>query len=146
MVGVCFLTDFPHVVYAVSAEEHMSKGGILGIERGAWCLGMKRKKNYFNTNFDRLWSINRDELIARLYIITGTFDTYLDVCGKLYLTCARNNIFITCKSSRIDAPDPNNGDGQCSSAKAILYHLRHASSYDCFRAIKVEEKDQSVRN
>ena len=79
-----FSDGFALVVYAVSAEEHRSKGA-LGIERGAWCLGMKRKKNYFNTNFDRLWSINRDKLIARLYIITGTFDSNLLVWGPLYV-------------------------------------------------------------
>ena len=32
---------------------------------------------------------------------------------------ARGITFLSPKSSRIDAPDPNNGDGQCSSAKAI---------------------------
>ena len=73
------------VVYTVSAEEHMSEG-IIGIERGAWCLGMKRQKNYFNTNFNELWSINSDKLIASLYMITGTFDTNLLVWGPLYVS------------------------------------------------------------
>ena len=53
MVGVCFLTDFPHVVYNVGVEEHRSER-MVSMERGAWCLGMKRPKNYFNTNFDQL--------------------------------------------------------------------------------------------
>ena len=35
-------------------------------------LGGLPSLNYFNTNFDRLWSINSDKLIASLYIITGT--------------------------------------------------------------------------
>ena len=43
-----FSDGFSHVVYAVGAEEHRSEG-MVGMERGAWCLGMKRQKNYFNT-------------------------------------------------------------------------------------------------
>ena len=39
----CVFDGFPLVVYAVSAEEHRSEG-MVGIERGAWCLGMKRQK------------------------------------------------------------------------------------------------------
>ena len=67
---------FALVVYAVGAEEHRSER-MVSMERGAWCLGMKRQKNYFNTNFNQLWSINRDKLITRSYIITGNFDTNL---------------------------------------------------------------------
>ena len=43
-----FSDGFPHVVYAVGAEEHRSEGRV-GMKRGAWCLGMKGQKNYFNT-------------------------------------------------------------------------------------------------
>ena len=43
-----FSDGFPLVVYAVSAEEDRSEG-MVDMERGAWCLGTKGQKNYFNT-------------------------------------------------------------------------------------------------
>ena len=42
-----FSDRFSHVVYAVGAEEHRSEG-MVGMERGAWCLGMKGQQNYVN--------------------------------------------------------------------------------------------------
>ena len=38
-----FSDGFSHLVYAVGAEEHRSEG-IVGMERGTWCLGMKGQK------------------------------------------------------------------------------------------------------
>ena len=46
-----FSDGFSHVVYAVGAENIGLRGseGMVGMERGAWCLGMKGQTNYFNT-------------------------------------------------------------------------------------------------
>ena len=38
-----FSDGFPHVVYAVGVEEHRSEG-MVGMERGAWCLDTKGQK------------------------------------------------------------------------------------------------------
>ena len=50
-----FSDGFALVVYAGSAEDHRLEG-MVGMERGAWFLGIKRQNNFLNTNFDQLWS------------------------------------------------------------------------------------------
>ena len=51
MVGVCFLSDFPMLFTRWAQRNIGRKGseGMVGMERGAWCLGMKGQTNYFNT-------------------------------------------------------------------------------------------------